>query len=294
MHWVIAASAMVGSRIPPRRAWQLAAAGGTAEWMLRPRKRARLAENLAHAVGRSPRDPAVRRLVRAEFAHEARRSADFLWAFARPHEVAARCRVQGRPTLDAALGRGRGVILAGPHVGGYEVVAAGLGDLIPDRLVTVVVERDWVSFAVAGHRRRDNVELTLRTGSARAPLTTLAAGGVVVVVADMAKPGMRTCPVRFLDGRMQLPAGPAALSRLSGAPVVPFCVRPIAPRSWAVVLGPELEPPPRRDRSAEQPLVQALADQWSAWIGAEPELWEAVDALPWITSDAATAGLAPG
>jgi KDO2-lipid IV(A) lauroyltransferase len=283
--------------MPGERTWQLAALGGTVEWALRPRKRALLATNLAHALERSPGDPQVTRAVRAQFVNQARRSADFLWAFARGEEVASRCRVEGRPELDRALERGRGVILAGPHVGGFEVVAAALGDLLRGFAVTVVVEDDWVAHAVAGHRRRAGVELELRTATPRRSLRTLQGGGAVALVGDLAKPGMRMFPVRFLDGCMELPAGPAALARLSSAPVVPFCILPIAPRAWRVVLGGAIEPPPRRLREAERDLLQALADVWSVWIRANPEQWEAVDPMPWVTSSGPggpTNGPAPG
>jgi KDO2-lipid IV(A) lauroyltransferase len=267
------------------------------EWALRPRKRSLLAGNLGHALGRRPGDPVVARAVRAQFINQARRSADFLWAFARADEVASRCRVEGRAGLDTAFEHGRGVILAGPHLGGFEVVAAALGDLLAGRAVTVLVEDDWVAHAVAGHRRRAGVELELRTAAPRRSLRTLQGGGAVAVVGDLAKPGMRTYPVRFLDGWMELPAGQAALARLSGSPVVPFCILPIAPRAWKVVLGGAIEPPPRRSREAERDLLQALADVWSEWIRAHPELWEAVDPMPWVTSSVrggATDGLAPG
>jgi KDO2-lipid IV(A) lauroyltransferase len=293
---VIAASAAVGARIPAERAWRLATLGGTIEWALRPRKRALLATNLGHAMGRPPDDPAVARAVRAQFVNQARRSADVLWAFACGGAVARRCRVEGRRELDQALQRGRGAILAGPHVGGYDVVAAGMGELLAGLAVTVVVEDDWVSHAVAELRRRDGVELELRTASPRRSLDTLKRGGVVAVVGDLAKPGMRTFPVRFLDGVVELPAGPAALARLSTAPVVPFCVLPIAPRAWRVALGRAIDPPPRRARDAERDVLQALADVWSGWIRAHPELWEAVDPMLWVRSGRGgpTDGLAPG
>jgi KDO2-lipid IV(A) lauroyltransferase len=294
---VIAASAALGARIPAERSWQLAKVGGTLEWALRPRKRSLLATNLAHALERPSGDPAVMRAVRAQFVNQACRSADFLWAFARGDEVASRCRVEGRAQLDQALDRGRGVILAGPHLGGFEVVAAALGDLLAGIAVTVVVEDDWVAHAVAGHRRRAGVELELRTATPRRSLHTLQSGGAVAVVGDLAKPGMRTFPVRFLDGCLELPAGPAALARLAGSPVLPFCILPIAPRAWRVVLGEAIEPPPRRAREAERDLLQALADVWSMWIRANPEQWEAFDPMPWVTSSrrgGPTSGLAPG
>jgi hypothetical protein len=56
---------------------------------VRPAKRRRLAENLCHALSLPPNHPEVEALVRREIRNEARRSADFLWALARPDELLA-------------------------------------------------------------------------------------------------------------------------------------------------------------------------------------------------------------
>src|SRR6185437_10631802 len=99
---VIAAAGAAGARLPARTAHRLAVAGGTLEWAARPDKRRTLVENLAHAVGLEYSDP--------------------LWSIGRPGELLRQVRIEGRAGVDAALAEGRGVILAGPHIGGWEVV----------------------------------------------------------------------------------------------------------------------------------------------------------------------------
>jgi phosphatidylinositol dimannoside acyltransferase len=276
----ITVSAAVGGRLPPGIVARLAAAGGTIEWAVRPRKRAILATNLAHALSLPPEDPRVRRAVRAEVAAEARRSADFLWSVAHPERVAAATRIEGLDGLTAALDGGRGAILAGPHVGGWEVVtplAATVGVEI-----TALVEDDWLAWAVAGIRSRAGLRLVPTSVPPVRLARALREGGVVAVLADLAKPGMRAVEVSLVGDPVLLPAGPAALARITGAPMIPVAVLPIASRAWRLVLGRPIAAPPRSSgRGGERRAVQALADAWSEVLRRHPTEWAAVDPMPW-------------
>jgi phosphatidylinositol dimannoside acyltransferase len=277
---VIRASAWAGGRLPVEVVARLAAAGGTLEWAARPRKRRILAANLAHALGLPAHDPRVHRAVREEVVWEARRSADFLWSVAFPDRVAAATRVEGADGLERALAGGRGAILAGPHAGGWEVVtplAARAGVE-----VTALVEDDWLAWAVAGIRAGAGLRLVPVGTPPHELVSALRRGGIVAVLADQPKPWMRTVEVALFGDRVALPSGPATLARLTGAPLVPFAVLPIAPRAWRVVLGRPLDPPPRAaGGQGDRQLTQALADVWTDVLAAHPTLWAAVDPMPW-------------
>lgn len=277
----ITAASAVGSRLPARAAHRLARAGGTVEWAVRPAKRRRLAENLAHALGCPPDDRAVRALVRQEVVNEARRSADLLWALARPEELVATTEVEGREHLLGALGRGRGVLLVSAHIGGWEVATALPRALVPVP-TTAIVTDDWLAWAVGGLRIRAGLGLLYDTEPIARAATLLRAGEAVLLLGDYAKAPMRTYAVGFLDGVAELPAGPAALSRLCGTPIVPFTVLPVGPRRWRVVVEPPLYPPDRNGGvEAERVLLQELADRWTVQLRAHPEHWAAVYPIAW-------------
>lgn len=278
---VIMASAAVGGRLSPATAARLAAIGGTLEWAARPRKRRILGENLGHVLSLPPAHPAVRRAVRAEIVSEARRSADFLWSVAHPDRVSAMTRVEGGRHLRAALAGGRGSIVAGPHVGGWEVVTPLAADVGAE--VTALVEDDWLAWAVAGVRARAGLRLVPASTPPFELASALRRGGVVAVLADIAQPGMRSVEVTLVGDPIRLPAGPAALARIARAPIVPVAVLPIAMRSWRLVFGEPIAPPPRRGGSAgETEATQRLADAWSAVLLEHPTAWAAVDPLPWL------------
>jgi len=279
---VIAAAAAGGSRIPAPLAHRLAVAGGTAEWALRPGKRRQLAENLARAAGRPPDSPEVRGLVRAEVRNEARRSADLLWALGRPDELLAQIRVENREPVDRALAEGRGVILAGPHIGGWEVASAAPAALLPVPM-TVVVTDDWLAWAITGMRTRAGLHLVFGVDRVGDVARRLRSGEAALLLGDIAPPGVRTLEVTLLGERVRLPAGIVKLARLSGAAIVPLAVLPIAPRAWRIVLGDPVAAPARRSGDeGERAALQELADRWSEVLRAHPDQWAAVYPLDWI------------
>jgi lauroyl/myristoyl acyltransferase len=280
---VIAAASVLGAGLPPRTAHRLAVAGGTLEWAARRGKRGTLAENLGHAIGLDPSDPRVRALVRREIVNEAHRSADLLWSIGRPAEVLEGVRIEGREGLDAALAGGRGVVLAGPHIGGWEVVVP-----VPAREldvpIAVLVSDDWLAWAVDGIRRRAGLEVEYVSAGPRPLIRRLRRGEAVLMFADIVPdPGVRTIAVRFLDGVAALPAGPAALARMSGAAIVPLAVLPLDQRAWKIELGEPIIPRPSADgpAAADRDTLQRLADAWSDVIRRDPEWWAAVYPLAW-------------
>ncbi len=280
---MIAAASAAGARLPPRTAHRLAVAGGTLEWAARPGKRRTLAENLGHAVRLDPSDPRVRAVVRREIVNEAHRSADLLWSIGRPAELLERVRIEGREGLHAALAEGQGVILAGPHIGGWEVVVPVPATEL-DVPLAVLATDDWLAWAIDGIRRRAGLEVEYVSAGPRPLIRRLRRGEVILMFADIVPdPGVRTIAVRFLDGVARLPAGPAALARIAGAVIVPLAVLPLDQRAWRIELGDPIRPRPSAGgpAAADRDTLQRLADAWTAVIRRDPEWWAAVYPLAW-------------
>jgi len=278
---VIMASSAAGGRLPAGVAHGVAQIGGTLEWAARPDKRRRLAENLSHAVARPPEDPAVRRLVRREVVNEARRSADLLWALLRPEEVLATTRIDGAENVREAAARGKGVVLAGLHVGGWEVATVIPKAVVPVR-TTALVTDDWLAWAVSGLRLQNGLGTLYDSEPTSRALELLRRGEALLLLCDYAKLGMRTYPVRLLDGVAELPAGAVTLARLAGSPILPFAVLPLAPRRWRVLVEPPIEPPSRRGgEEAELQVAQELADRFTELLRDHADHWAAVYPMSW-------------
>ena len=279
---VIDVAALVGSRLPAGAAHALALAGGTAEWALRPGKRRRLAANLARAVELPADSPEVRRLVREEVLNEARRSADLLWALGRRDAFLASVELDGVEHVHEALARGNGVILAGIHVGGWEVATAVPHAVVPVP-TTAIVADDWLAWAIEHMRTTAGLRVLYRGESMLRAARRLRAGEALLVLGDDGVGQPRGYPVRFVGGWAELPAGTVALARLCGAPIVSFYVLPHGPRRWHVHVDPPVEPPPRSSgQEGERRVLQALADRWTEVIRAHPQHWTAVHRIRWL------------
>lgn len=279
---VIDGAVFAGSRVPGGVARRLAVVGGHIEWMMRPGKRAVLATNLAHVTGTDRRDPQVRRLVRREIVNEAYRSADLLWALGRPDEFLATVDWQGIEHAQEAVARGRGVILAGVHLGGWE-----LGTVVPRSVLpvptTALVADDWLAWAIEGMRSNAGLRVIYRTAPVSRLGGLLRAGEALVVLGDDASGETpRMLPVQFLDGVADLPSGVATLSRIYQSPIVGFAVIRVGPRRWRVVVDPPLAPPPRAaGHAGDQKTLQELGHRWGALIRAHPDQWAACYDIRW-------------
>jgi lauroyl/myristoyl acyltransferase len=280
---VIDGAVWAGARTPARIAHTMATVGGHFEWLTRSGKRAQLAVNLAHATGRAPTDPIVRRLVRAVMVNEAHRSADLLWALGRPDEFLAAVDMDGMEHAQKVAADGRGVILSGVHLGGWELATA-----IPRAVLsiptTALVADDWLAWAIQHMRTQVGLRVAYRTAPVSRLGALLRAGEALVVLGDDASGTRpRTQRVRFLDAEADLPCGVATMARLYQSPIVGFVVVRLGPRRWRVVVDPPCQPPPRRTRDeGDRATLQHLADRWSEIIRAHPEQWSASFPIRWV------------
>jgi lauroyl/myristoyl acyltransferase len=282
---VIDASARVGCRLPVAVVRPLAVLGGHLEWALRPRKRRVLRTNLAHASGRRPSSRTVRRLVRHEVVNEARRSADLLWAIGRPDAFLRTVEIVGQEHADAAAKRGRGIVLAGVHAGGWEIAVAVPASVLAVP-TTVIVADNWLAWAMQHVRAGAGLRVLYRTAPALAAARVLQRGESLLVFGDDAwgdRP--RLARVRFCDAEALLPAGVVTLARLTGAAILPFSVLPVGPRRWQVTIEPPLDPPPPTSGAdGEHRVLQSLADRWTALLQAHPDHWAASFPIAWVDS----------
>jgi lauroyl/myristoyl acyltransferase len=188
-------------------------------------KRALLMRHLRRA---DPTLSGVRLRLAAQAAYDSY-ARYWLESFRLPHlsrkAVARGMRVEGYEHVTVALAAGNGVILALPHLGGWEWAGRWLVD--NGLRVTVVVERldppelfDWF----AGLRRRLGMNVVaLGPDVGTEVLAALRRNDVVCLLCD--RDIQRTgVPVEFFGERTTLPAGPATLSLRTGAPLLPTAV----------------------------------------------------------------------
>jgi lauroyl/myristoyl acyltransferase len=183
---------------------------------------------------------------------------------------------EGLEHLEGAWAKGKGVIMAVPHLGGWDFGGAWLS-LVGGYRVVVVVEPvrppelfEWF----AELRRSLGLEIIpLGEHAATAVLRTLRQGGLVCLVCDRDIPG-NGVEVDFLGERTTLPSGPATLALRTGAAILPSSVyfKPYGGHHGVVL--PSI--PTERLGSFREDTVritQLLADELANLIRRAPEQW---------------------
>lgn len=184
--------------------------------------------------------------------------------------------VEGYEHLTDGLDRGNGVILALPHLGGWEWAGRWATD--QGHPMTVVVERieppklfDWF---VDLRAELGMTVVPLGPQAGRAVLEALRKNEVVCLLSDR-NIGGGGIPVEFFGEQTRLPAGPATLSLRTGAPLLPTAVY-FTPRHDGH-LG-VIRPPVTLERTGKlrddvAAVTQAMAHEFERLIRRAPSQW---------------------
>ncbi|MGQ0718634.1 MAG: phosphatidylinositol mannoside acyltransferase [Pseudonocardiales bacterium] len=181
--------------------------------------------------------------------------------------------------LDAALDRGRGVVVALPHTGNWDMAGLwfvrhhGVFSTVVERLRPEALYQRFVDYrASLGF---DIVPLTGAENPTRRLLRRLRAGGVVCLLADRDLTGAGAA-VEFFGGAARMPLGPARLAAATGATLLVIGCW-FTPDGWGIRFHP---PVGVRGRSAAE-VTQAVADCFATDIAAHPQDWHMLQPL-WI------------
>lgn len=204
----------------------LADAIGSVVWLASPRRRRRAV--LAHRRA-DPDLPAAGARWRAWacFREYARTTADFFWAHRMAaDEVRRRTAVVGLEHLDGARRQGRGGVLAGAHLGNWDIgAAAAAARGIGVTTVMAPLGPAPISRLVAWARRESGIEVLPSERGAVGLVRAVRRGGYAALLCDIPAAGP-TVVVRFRGGPVRFSSVPARLARRSGAVLLPVaCLR---------------------------------------------------------------------
>jgi len=184
--------------------------------------------------------------------------------------------------LDAALARGRGVVLALPHSGNYDMAGVwlvqrnGAFATVAERLKPESLFERFVDYRVSL-----GFEVFPLTGGEQPPFVQLADrlrhNGVVCLMGERDLTG-KGVPVTMFGERTWLPAGAAKLAIETGAALIPvhcwFTVDESGRESWGMKTEAPLDV-----SGGVAAATQALADRFAANIAEHPADWHMLQPL---------------
>jgi phosphatidylinositol dimannoside acyltransferase len=241
-------------------------------------RRAVVASHMSRVLGQPLSKHEERRMVADVFANFGRYWAESLRLPTLSHaQVAAGVAMVGFEHVQSALSTGHGVIIAAPHLGGWEwgaMYLAGAG--MP---VTVAVEPlepperfEWF----ARFRQRLGMQVVaVGPGAATAILQALRDNHIVCLLSDRLVGPTAGVEVNFFGAKAKLPAGPVTLAVRSGAPLMAAAIYyGRAAISHTIVFRPPLEiKAKQRFKSTVEAGTQALASELEQLIREAPSQW---------------------
>lgn len=192
---------------------------------------------------------------------------------------------EGLHHLTDGLAAGKGVVLALPHLGNWDLAGAWVTrDLgVPFTTVAERLKPETLYDRFVAYREGLGMEVLPHTGgSAFGTLARrLRAGGLVCLVADrdLSASGVE---VKFFGDTARMPAGPAILAQQTGALLLPVTLWFDATPVMKGRVHPPVEVPETGTRAEKTSLMtQALADAFAEGIADHPEDWHMLQRL-WL------------
>ena len=292
------AARRVATALPLSVGYGLAASGGSLVYLLWPAKRRHAITNMARVVG--PR--AAAGLARASFRNYGKYMVDMLRLSGRQTQaVERRLVVRGAEHIEEALGRGKGLIFVGGHLGNSDLGAAVLaGRGYPVHAITETLHPPRWNKLVQEIRQLTGVQVIDVNANVREILRVLRRNEVLMILVD--RPTHREgggVPVRFFDAWTSVPAGAATLALRTGASVLAACmvrvgqgyvvhVSPLAPIERTSDLQADIQQMTQQIMTALEGFIRQYPEQWSMfrpmWPSAAEQGLTPLPAMPLAAS----------
>ena len=270
------AGGRVTSLLPPGLRYAAARAGGAVGYGVLPALRRQALQNYAGVLHQPVTSPEVRRVAREAVVGYTKLIADFLMLpqLSRD-EVMRMVDWRGWENIQGALAGGKGAIVVTPHFGNWDMAAAAAA--ARGLKVTAVTDHygdEDLNQRVTAARERMGVNVVpLSAAAGRVSLAALRRNEIVALVCDLAKDG-RNVRVVVCGQQVMVPAGPAVMALVSGAPVVPMTCRRLPDNRYLLEVQPAIAFEPSGDRDPDtQALAQAIMSRFEPELLRRPEQW---------------------
>jgi KDO2-lipid IV(A) lauroyltransferase len=164
-------------------------------------------------------------ITRRHFANVGAFVAELAWAwYGSPERRARLYRIEGVEHLNAAVARGKGVVLYTGHFTSMEICGPAIKSLVPLYAFMFRQRRNPLLNALQTRGRRSYAHISVANDDVREMLALLARNAVVWYAPDQARVDTGQL-VPFFSQPAMTSTAPSRLARVSGAAIVPFFYR---------------------------------------------------------------------
>lgn len=273
----------VMERLPRALAYALAIVVARVAYRLARGARSALEGNLRAALPEAS-ESQIQEISWRNFRNHSKAYADLMQLpRARVEELRALLRIEGQEHLDAALARGKGVLVVSAHMGSWEVAAAiWSATIAPVSLFAEELEpRELYEWYRTTRARLGISVLPLNRHGLRQVIQALEQGEMVVTAIDrdILGTGLR---MSFFGRLASIPEGPAAIALRRGVPLLPVTVFRLPDDSYQAVGFAPIFAQSTGDKAGDERRVTAqLVSRMEEVIRAHPDQWHMPHRL-WI------------
>jgi KDO2-lipid IV(A) lauroyltransferase len=222
--------------------------------------------------------PSPRRAAAAMYRALGTSAFEFLWLAARRRvDLHARILPDSRPIWDAALARGRGVVVAASHTGNWDLAACAMAREVELLVVTKRLRARGLDAFWQTTRAAQGVTLVEARGALARAREVLARKGAVALMIDQVPDRSRhAVQVEFLGATAFVDRAPAVLAAQTGAPLVVAAARRSSRGEGGVCVMEVLdvlEPPARAGRTWIDDATRRATAALERFVRAYPSEW---------------------
>jgi phosphatidylinositol dimannoside acyltransferase len=192
-----------------------------------------------------------------------------------PEGLRQRLDVQGLEHVDAAMAGGRGVIIAAPHLGNWDLGGAWFAaqGYRPATVMEPIEPPALFEWFMSFRNALGMETVALGPSAGTAMLRVLREGRMVGLICDRDLGG-RGIEVEFFGERTTLPSGPATLALRSGAPILAAATYFGTGRRHVCIVRPPVSAERRGSvREDSMRITQAVATELEELIRRAPDQW---------------------
>jgi Kdo2-lipid IVA lauroyltransferase/acyltransferase len=188
--------------------------------------------------------------------------------FGRLDAVRQRIDIEGAEHLEAALAKGRGVILFSAHFTAFEFFWPALRALCPKLAGMYKSQRNPVMNRAMQRGRGRSYDVQISKDNVREMLRTLRENSVFWYASDQSYGGKGSVLLPFFGEPAMTNTAIGRIAKTSGAAVLPYCCRRLANGRYAMTIGAPLDGVPSGDQVAD---TRALMGKLEEYIRLSPE-----------------------
>jgi lauroyl/myristoyl acyltransferase len=239
------------------------------------RDREAVAHNIKLISGPSLDDKDAQRLARDVFRNFAKYLVDFFRVQKIDHDYINKfVKIQGRENIDAALARGKGVIMLSAHIGNWELGGTAISSMGYPLSAVVLTHQNKLINDFFQRQRMKSKMMPIEIGaSLRACYKTLKNNGLLAVLGDrdFTKNGIAT---EFFGKPALIPKGAAVFSYRVGSPIVPsFMIRQKDDTFILFLEKPIFPDTGAEEKSAIEALTKKCASVIESYVRRYPTQW---------------------